>query len=168
MSSCTVVVMGVSGVGKTTIARLLAERLDVPFAEGDDFHSPASIAKMSAGVPLEDADRWPWLAAIGDWLRERDASGGGGVVTCSALRRAYRDVLRTASPRVFFLHLRGSPELVGDRLGRRGGHFMPAALLRSQFATLEPLAPEENGAVIDVDAPPEQLVEAALAELKDH
>jgi gluconokinase len=123
---------------------------------------------MSAGVPLEDADRWPWLAAIGDWLRERDASGDGGVVTCSALRRAYRDVLRAASPRVFFLHLHGSPELVGERIGRRGGHFMPPELLRSQFATLEPLAPEENGAAIDIDAPPERLVEAALAELRGH
>ncbi|MEO3752045.1 gluconokinase [Streptomyces sp. B6B3] len=166
MSASTIVVMGVSGVGKTTIARLLAERLDVPFAEGDDFHSAANVAKMSAGTPLEDADRWPWLAAIGGWLRERQTAGTGGVVTCSALRRAYRDVLRAAAPGVFFVHLDGSEELVAERMGERSGHFMPQKLLRSQFATLEPLESDEDGTVVDVGGTPEELADVAAARIR--
>ncbi|MBL1069058.1 gluconokinase [Streptomyces sp. 7-21] len=157
----TVVVMGVSGVGKTTVARLLADRLRVPFAEADDFHPRANIEKMSAGIPLQDEDRWPWLEAIGRWLRERDEAGSGGVVTCSALRRVYRDKLREASPGVFFLHLTGSEELIGSRMKARKGHFMPPALLRSQLETLEPLQADEAGAALDVGPAPEQLAEAA-------
>jgi gluconokinase len=166
MSASTIVVMGVSGVGKTTIARLLAERIDAPFAEGDDFHSAANVAKMSAGTPLEDADRWPWLAAIGGWLRERQTAGTGGVVTCSALRRAYRDVLRAAAPGVFFVHLDGSEELVAERMGERSGHFMPQKLLRSQFATLEPLESDEDGTVVDVGGTPEELADVAAARIR--
>ncbi len=165
MSPSTIVVMGVSGVGKTTIARLLADRLGVPFAEGDDFHSAANVAKMSAGVPLEDADRWPWLAAVGGWLRERQTAGTGGVVTCSALRRAYRDVLRAAAPGAYFVHLDGSEELVAERMRGRSGHFMPPGLLRSQFAALEPLGPDEDGTVVDVGGSPERLAEVAAARI---
>ncbi|MEV0536586.1 gluconokinase [Kitasatospora sp. NPDC050463] len=162
----TVVVMGVSGVGKTTVARLLADRLDLPYAEADDFHPPANIAKMSAGIPLDDADRAPWLRALGAWLGERAQAGTGGVVTCSALKHHYRDTLRAACPGAFFLHLSGGHELVGDRLAHRTGHFMPPSLLDSQYAALEPLGPDERGAVLDVGPIPEELVEMAVALLR--
>ncbi|MDT0444477.1 gluconokinase [Streptomyces johnsoniae] len=162
MAYSTVVVMGVSGVGKTTVARALAERLGVPFAEADDFHPPANVAKMSAGTPLTDADREPWLRSLGAWLGEREKEDSGGVMTCSALKRAYRETLRAGAPGVFFLHLEGSRELIEERLGRRTGHFMPPALLASQFADLEPLGAGENGAVLDVQPTPEELVDRAI------
>ncbi|MFJ7912569.1 gluconokinase [Kitasatospora sp. NPDC096204] len=162
----TVVVMGVSGVGKTTLARLLADRLALPFAEADDFHPAANIAKMSAGIPLDDQDRAPWLRAIGAWLRERTEAGTGGVVTCSALKHRYRDTLRAACPGTFFLHLSGGHELVEDRLSHRTGHFMPSSLLDSQYAALEPLAADERGGVLDVGPSPEELVEMAVALLR--
>ncbi|KIQ67381.1 gluconate kinase [Kitasatospora griseola] len=157
--------MGVSGVGKTTVARLLAHRLGLPYAEADDFHPAANIAKMSAGTPLDDHDREPWLRALGAWLGERAAAGTGGVVTCSALKRSYRDILRDACPEAFFLHLTGSHELVGDRIAHRTGHFMPPSLLDSQYATLEPLRADESGTVLDVDADPDTLVDRAVAAL---
>jgi len=160
-----IVVMGVSGVGKTTVARLLAHRLGLPYAEADDFHPAANIAKMSAGIPLDDQDREPWLRALGAWLGERAGAGTGGVVTCSALKRSYRDILRDACPEAFFLHLTGSHELVGDRIAHRTGHFMPPSLLDSQYATLEPLQADESGAVLDVDADPDTLVDRAVADL---
>ncbi|WP_049569644.1 gluconokinase [Streptomyces sp. SBT349] len=167
MASSTIIVMGVSGVGKTTVAEQLAERLGVPFAEADDFHPPANVDKMAAGTPLTDADRGPWLDALGVWLREHDEAGSGGVMTCSALKHRYRDRLRDASPGVFFLHLTGSFELIRERMEQRKGHFMKAALLRSQFADLEPLEPGEHGVAIDVGAPPEELVEASLKAVRD-
>ncbi|MFJ9460972.1 gluconokinase [Kitasatospora sp. NPDC101447] len=162
----TVVVMGVSGVGKTTLARMLADRLGLPFAEADDFHPAANIAKMSAGIPLDDEDRAPWLRAIGAWLKERTEDGTGGVVTCSALKHRYRDNLRAACPGAFFLHLSGGHGLVEGRLNHRTGHFMPSSLLDSQYATLEPLGADERGAVLDVGPSPEELVEMAAALLR--
>jgi gluconokinase len=158
-----IVVMGVSGSGKSTVGGLLAERLGVPYAEADDFHPPANITKMSAGHPLDDADRAPWLAAIADWIAERGHRGG--VVSCSALRRRYRDRLRQAAPDLFFLHLDGPPELIAARLTARMQHFMPSGLLSSQIETLEPLQPDEAGAVVPIDGGPQQTAARALAAL---
>lgn len=157
-----VVVMGVSGSGKTTIAELLSERLGWPIAEADDFHSPANKAKMAAGVPLTDEDRGPWLASLRDWItaQRRDV-----LLTCSALKRTYRDVLREAEAEVLFLHLDGSPEQLRSRMEARREHFMPPALLDSQLATLEPLAADENGLVVGIDRSPEEIVAAMLAAL---
>jgi gluconokinase len=161
-----IVVMGVSGVGKTTLAQVLADHLGLPRAEADDFHPAANIAKMAAGVPLDDHDRQPWLRALGGWLAEQAAAGRGGVATCSALRRDYRDTLRRCCPTAFFLHLTGDRALVGDRITRRTGHFMPPALLDSQYALLEPLQADEYGAVLEVGLPPETLAEHASALLR--
>ncbi|MFF5304496.1 gluconokinase [Streptomyces sp. NPDC013161] len=159
-----VVVMGVAGTGKTTIGPLLAARLGVPYAEGDDFHPQANIAKMSAGVPLTDEDRWPWLDAIGDWAHGR--AGLGGVVSSSALKRSYRDRLRAAAPGVVFVHLTGDRALIEDRMAHRHGHFMPTALLDSQFATLQPLEADEAGVAVDVTGSPEQIAERAMTALE--
>ena len=151
-----IVVMGVSGSGKSTVGAALAQRLRVPFADADDFHPPANIAKMTAGVPLDDDDRHPWLELIGDWLAEhRD----GGVMSCSALKRKYRDQLRRHLPAVRFLHLSGSVGVVARRQASRPGHFMPASLVASQFETLEPLQPDERGITIDIDQSIDSIVE---------
>ena len=159
-----VLVMGVSGAGKSTVGTLLAERLGVPFADADSFHPPANIAKMSRGEPLTDADRWPWLDAIGAWL---DARGPlGGVATCSALKQAYRDRLLAPRPAVRLLYLEGDPALIGARQAEREGHFMPPSLMSSQFATLEPPAPGRGTIVLSVAPPPEEIVEEALAALR--
>lgn len=159
------VVMGVSGSGKTTLAQLLDDRLGWPYAEADEFHPQDNIDKMAAGVALTDEDRWPWLEAMRDWLTEQTRRGQSTVVTCSALRRAYRDLLRTAEGRVRFVHLTAPPELIGGRLAGRTGHFMPPTLLPSQFATLEPLDPDEDGIVVVVDVAPGEVADRALAEL---
>lgn len=153
-------VMGVTGSGKTTVGAALAQRLRVPFADADDFHPPANVAKMSAAVPLTDADRLPWLHLIGDWLAGH--AERGGVVSCSALRRGYRDVLRTAAPRQLFVHLDGPPEVVARRVAGRPGHFMPATLVASQYETLEPLGADEHGLTLDLDLPVDDLVDAFL------
>jgi gluconokinase len=153
-------VMGVSGSGKTTVGAALAQRLRVPFADADDFHPPANVAKMSAGIPLDDADRLPWLRAIGSWQAEH---ADGGVISCSALRRSYRDVLRAAAPTQLFVHLAGTPEVIARRVAGRPGHFMPVSLVESQFATLEPLGPDENGVVLDLDHSVDELVDEFLA-----
>ncbi|TQR88623.1 gluconokinase [Mycobacterium hodleri] len=143
-----IVVMGVSGSGKSTVGAALAQRLRVPFADADDFHPEANIAKMTAGHALDDDDRRPWLDSIGEWLA---AHAEGGVMSCSALKRTYRDQLREHCPDVDFLHLAGTPEVIGRRQASRPGHFMPASLLASQFETLEPLAADENGVDVNVD-----------------
>ncbi|MEU8841517.1 gluconokinase [Streptomyces roseus] len=158
------VVMGVAGTGKTTVGRLLAAELGLPYVEGDAFHPAANVAKMSAGIPLDDADRWPWLDAIAAWLRARPA-GQGAVLASSALKRAYRDRLRGAAPDAVFVHLAGDRPLIERRMAERTGHFMPATLLDSQFAALEPLQEDEPGVVVDVSGSPEEITERALAAL---
>jgi gluconokinase len=155
-----IVVMGVSGSGKSTVGAALAQRLRVPFADADDFHPAANIEKMTAGHALNDADRRPWLDSIGQWLA---AHPNGGVMSCSALKRAYRDQLRQHCPGVEFLHLVGTPEVIGRRQASRPGHFMPASLLASQFETLEPLLADEYGVDVDGDQDNDSIVENYLA-----
>ena len=157
--------MGVSGSGKSTVARALADSLGWAFAEADEFHPPANVAKMEGGTPLTDEDRWPWLRAIRDWMSEQAARGQSTVVTCSALRRVYRDVLREAASEVRFVHLTGSRDLLAGRMGQRQGHFMPLSLLDSQLATLEVPEPDERALTLDISAAPEELVRRALAGL---
>ena len=156
-----VTVMGVSGSGKTTVGAALAQRLGVPFADADDFHPAANVAKMSAGIPLDDLDRLPWLHTIGAWLAGHAATGA--VVSCSALRYSYRVVLREAAPAQVFVHLAGSPQVVARRVAGRAGHFMPAALVDSQFATLEHLRDDELGVTLPLDLPVDALVARAAA-----
>ena len=159
-----VVVMGVSGAGKSTVGALLAERLGLAFHDADDFHPPANVAKMRAGQPLTDADRAPWLDAIGAHLAAQH--GQGCVVTCSALKRAYRDRLRALAPEARVVLLPGDDALVAARQAARQGHFMPASLVASQFATLEAPAPEEGAIALDVAAPPEMLADQAIRALQ--
>lgn len=166
MVTTCLVVMGVAGSGKSTVARLLADRLGRPMAEADDFHPEANIAKMRSGTPLTDADREPWLLSLRDWISEHDVEGRGTVVTCSALKRTYRDLLRGATARVRFVHLSGTREVIGERLAARSGHFMPPSLLDSQFADLEPLGDDEDGITVDVTAPPEQIADRVCAGLE--
>jgi carbohydrate kinase (thermoresistant glucokinase family) len=158
-----VVVMGVSSSGKSTVGELLAERLGVPYVDADDLHPQANVEKMAAGHPLNDDDRWPWLAKVGKALT--DAEGTGLVIACSALKRAYRDAILAEEPRAVFIHLSGSHELLETRMEHREGHFMPVSLLDSQLETLEPLHPDEPGHVIGIDQTPEQIVSAAAAVL---
>jgi gluconokinase len=163
-----VVVMGVAGSGKTTIGHMLAERLGVTYAEADSFHPPANVAKMASGLALDDDDRYPWLVAIANWIRTRLRAGDGGVVSCSALKCRYRDLLREAHTGVWFLHLDAARDLIVERVASRHGHFMPASLVDSQFQALEPLRPHEAGTVVDASAPPEEIVRIALVRLSDH
>jgi gluconokinase len=159
-------VMGVAGSGKTTIARLLADRLGWRFQEGDALHPPANVAKMSAGTPLTDEDRWPWLAAIAAVIDGWRAEGASGIVTCSALKRAYRAVLVGNRPDVRLVHLAGEKPLIAARMAARRGHFMPPALLDSQFATLEPPGADENAITLDIGADPAAMVEVLVARLR--
>lgn len=158
-----VVVMGVSGSGKSTVGAALAQRLGVPFEDADDLHPAANIAKMSAGIALDDDDRRPWLETIGQWLAEHGENGG--VISCSALKRAYRDQIRAHAPRAAFVHLHGTREVIARRQASRPGHFMPASLLDSQFDTLEPLAEDEAGVVIDVDQSVDRIVQQAVQQI---
>ena len=156
--------MGVSGSGKTTIARALADRLGWRFAEGDAFHSASNVAKMRAGVALTDDDRAPWLDAIAAWIRETRAKGESCVVACSALKRAYRERIANGRDDVRFVHLAGDYETIAARLGQRTGHYMPLSLLRSQFETLEPpLA--EDALIVPVDSPPARIVDEIVRDL---
>jgi gluconokinase len=155
-----VVVMGVSGSGKSTVGPAVAQRLRVPFVDADTLHTSANVAKMAAGESLDDDDRYPWLERVGEWLAgHRD----GGVVACSALTRKYRDQLRAHCPRVEFWHLNGSPEIIEPRLVDRPGHFMPAALLRSQFETLEPLGVDEPGVTVDIGQSVDAVIDTLVA-----
>ncbi|MFF1905917.1 gluconokinase [Kitasatospora sp. NPDC058218] len=146
--------MGVSASGKSTLGRLLARERDVPFAEGDDFHPAANIARMAAGHALTDEERGPWLSSLARWIRRTAGTGAGAVVSCSALKREYRDVLRAAGPGVWFLYLALDEEVAYARIARRSGHFMPPGLLQSQYDTLEPLQADEPGLTVDANTDP--------------
>ncbi|MGQ4537855.1 gluconokinase [Dermabacteraceae bacterium P7074] len=159
------VVMGVCGSGKTTVAALLAQELGRVSAEADDFHPRANVEKMASGHPLTDEDRWPWLATIRDWLDEQAAAGRSGIVTCSALKRSYRDLLSQAGGRVTFVHLDGDRATLEERMASRSGHFMPATLLDSQLETLEPLGEDEDGFRLDIHESPENLVREVASRL---
>ncbi|HEX2300812.1 MAG TPA: gluconokinase [Pseudonocardiaceae bacterium] len=159
------VIMGVSGSGKSTVATLLAERTGCALADADDFHPESNIARLAAGLPLDDVLRAPWLAALASWLAQRAARGECAVLSCSALTRAYRDVLRGAGPGVRMVHLAGARELVAQRLAARRGHFMSPALLDSQYAELEPLEADEPGITVDLAADPERIADQVLRAL---
>ncbi|MCP2297966.1 gluconokinase [Nocardia amikacinitolerans] len=166
-----VVVMGVSGSGKSTVAGMLSAALGWELVEGDDLHPAANIAKMADGDPLTDSDRWPWLARIAQWMEVQVRTGRSGIVTCSALKRSYRDVLRSSVPErtgsiATFIHLVGTREQLHRRLITRLDHFMPAGLLDSQLRTLEDPTPDEQVVEIGIDAPPDQIARAALAALR--
>lgn len=160
-----VLIMGVAGSGKTTIARALAERLGWRYQEGDALHPQANVARMSAGTPLTDADRWPWLHAIAAVIDTWRAEGQNGIVTCSALKRAYRDILIGPRADVRLVFLAGDKPLIAARMAARTGHFMPPALLDSQLATLEPPGPDENPIVADISLGPDAIVSTLVAQI---
>jgi len=160
------VVMGVSGSGKTTVADLLAKQLGWPFMEGDRLHPPANVEKMRQGIPLTDTDRWPWLDRIGEELKSWGAEGKSGVLTCSALKRAYRDRIRSARPDVRFIYIKGSEALIAARVAARHHEYMPASLLRSQFDTLEEPMPDERAVTVDAGGSADEEVAAVIAALK--
>lgn len=151
--------------GKTTVAKGIADAMGWEFAEGDDFHPRANVEKMARGEPLTDDDRWPWLRRIGDWISTKEARGESAVVTCSALRRAYRDLLREDRPNVRFCHVSAPPELIHHRMEERKGHYMPPALLPSQLATLEPLEDDEPGVVVTTEGSAEEVLDRAMRAL---
>ena len=165
MRPAAIIVMGVSGSGKSTIGALLAERLGWPFADADGFHPPENVAKMAAGTPLTDEDRWPWLDAIAAHIGAARQAGRPVVVACSALRRAYRDRLRAGHGDLIFLHLSGAPEVIAARQAARQGHFMPPSLMASQFATLEDTGDEADAVAVSVAVTPQAVVDAAMAAL---
>jgi gluconokinase len=164
-TECAVVVMGVSGSGKTTVAELLAKQLGWQFMEGDRLHPSANVEKMRQGIPLTDADRVPWLDRIGEELKSWAAEGRSGVMTCSALKRAYRDRIRFARPDVRFVYLKGSQALIKGRVATRHHEYMPASLLMSQFDALEEPAPDEPVITVDVGGSPDAEVSAVIAAL---
>jgi gluconokinase len=161
------VMMGVSGSGKTTIARGVAEREGWRLLEGDVFHPPSNVAKMHAGMPLTDEDRWPWLRAIAHEIDAMRARGEQGVVACSALKRSYRDILIGDRTDVVLVYLQGSKALIAERIASRKGHFMPATLLDSQFATLEEPGPDEHPIVVPIGASPDAIVDAVVDRLRE-
>jgi gluconokinase len=163
---CALVVMGVSGSGKSTIADRLAARLGWRYEDGDQFHPAANVAKMSAGQPLTDEDRWPWLQAIADEIDRLAAAGQRVVVACSALKRAYRKILVHGRDDIRIVFLEGRQELIAARLAARKGHFMPPGLLASQFRTLEPPQPDERPIAVSIDASVEAIVKQVIRQLK--
>jgi gluconokinase len=165
MKSRVLLLMGVSGSGKTSVGTFLAGRLQWPYAEADTFHSAANVQKMAAGHPLTDEDRWPWLEAIRAWIDERIAKGESGVVTCSALKRTYRDVLRR--PEVQFVYLMGSHDLIAQRMSARPGHFFKPSMLDSQFAILEEPSPDEGVITVGIDATPPEIAERIIAATRE-
>jgi carbohydrate kinase (thermoresistant glucokinase family) len=160
------VVMGVSGSGKSTIAPILADRLGWVCRDGDEFHPPANVKKMHAGTPLTDEDRWPWLKAIAAWIDEERSAGRHGIVTCSALKRSYRDILIGPREDVRLVYLKGDEDLIGERLSQRHGHFMPPKLLHSQFETLEEPGPDEHAVVVSIQPTPEEIADRILQALR--
>jgi gluconokinase len=160
-----IVLMGVSGCGKSTIGAALSRRLGWPFRDADSFHPPANVAKMSRGMPLTDEDRWPWLAAIAQWIDERCAADEHGIVSCSALKRAYRDRIVGARSGVRLVYLKGDMNLIAQRLRRRKHHFMPASLLESQFAALEEPGADENPLIVSIALPPRRVVGSIIEQL---
>ncbi len=164
-SARRIVVMGVAGAGKTTVGRALADALGATFRDADDDHPAANREKMAAGVPLTDEDRAPWLAMLATRLADARTEGRALVLACSALRRAYRDVLRGGDPDAIFVHLHADPSTIAPRLADRRGHFMPASLLASQLATLEPLSPDEGGVTVSAAEAPDTIVRTVRAAL---
>ena len=160
-----IILMGVSGSGKTTIGQLLAQSLAWTFYDGDDFHPPANVEKMKHGTPLTDEDRWPWLRAIAGEIDRVCKAGQHAVIACSALKRAYRDILVHGRDDVRIVYLKGTPKLIGDRLAQRKGHFMPPGLLASQFKTLEPPETSENPVTVSIDASVETIVDDIVHQL---
>jgi gluconokinase len=165
-SFCALIMMGVAGSGKSTIGEALAARLGWRYEDGDRFHPASNVAKMSAGQPLTDEDRWPWLKAIADEIDRLSAAHERAVVACSALRRVYRDVLVHGRHDVGIVYLDGTQALIAERLGRRRGHFMPSGLLASQFKTLEPPTADEHPITVSIDAPVEAIVDDIVTKLK--
>ncbi|MEN3286059.1 MAG: gluconokinase [Bradyrhizobium sp.] len=163
---CALVVMGVAGSGKSTIGEALSQRLGWRYEDGDSFHPAANVAKMSAGQPLTDDDRWPWLEAIAAEIERCRQVGQHIIIACSALKRAYRDILVHGRDDVRMVYLNGSHDLIADRLGHRKGHFMPPGLLDSQFATLEPPSPDERPISVSIDAPVDVIVDGIVQQLQ--
>jgi gluconokinase len=161
----SIVVMGVSGSGKSTVAAGLVDRLGWDFAEGDDFHPKANVEKMRSGQPLDDDDRWPWLRTLAGWIGEHEQAGTSVIVTCSALKRSYRDLLRDGHPSVWFAHVTVDAELLRERVQKRAGHYMPPSLLESQLATLQPLQDDEQGVSVSGAGTPDAVVDEVLARL---
>ena len=157
------VVMGVSGSGKTTVGTLLAETLQWEFGDADTFHPPANVAKMKEGIPLTDDDRWPWLRAIAVWIDKKRSAGACGIVGCSALKRRYRNILIGARRDVRLVYLKGSEKLIAHRMAARHGHFMPPSLLSSQFAALEEPKPDERPITVSIEPPPREIVAQILS-----
>jgi len=164
-SPCALILMGVSGSGKTTIGQKLAARMSWRYEDADTFHPPSNVAKMSAGQPLTDEDRWPWLKAIAAEIDRACTAGERLVIGCSALRRIYRDVLVHGRDDVRFIYLDGTQALIADRIGQRKGHFMPPGLLTSQFQTLEPPTPDERAMTVSIDAQVEVIVDRIISQL---
>ena len=157
--------MGVAGSGKSTVMQRLAQRLGWRWAEADDFHSAVNVAKMASGHALTDDDRWPWLRTLAAWIGEREAANEDSIITCSALRRAYRDLLRNGHPSVWFVHLVVDREVLAHRLEQPRGHFMPRSLLDSQLETLEDLQPDEPGFAVSGELPPDQIADIIATRL---